>query len=353
MVPTDPIQVAVVGLGRWSYVLTRAALASSRIRVVVATSRSQASRDAYQQEFGIPTVLTLNEILVNRNIAGVLITVPNDVHLEVAMCVARAGKHIFIEKPIANTMADGLALARLAKMHDVVITVGHCARLLAGVRAIKAALDSGELGELCYLECRYLNDRALRLTPDSWRWYPDKAPGGCLSQIAVHSLDILHYLGGEVREVSAMRSRLANTGAAVDDQALVLVKFAQGHVGYVGSSWTSPGSFSVLAAGTKALMSYQIDQTLWNRASTLHQGADLYLQRRGDGFGKRTLLAVPEGDMFREELELFVDAIMGVDSVDLSAQNGCVALAMVCAALQSTEMGGRAINVRGLLEQPA
>ncbi|TAM90389.1 MAG: Gfo/Idh/MocA family oxidoreductase [Candidimonas sp.] len=347
--PKSPVPVAVVGLGRWSTVLTHAALASPMLHVVAATSRSRASRDAYQREFGIPTVPTLDEILANENITGVLITVPNDAHLEIAARAAHAGKHIFVEKPIANTMADGLALAALEKTHGIVVTVGHCARLLAGVRLIKAALDRGELGKLCYLECRYLNDRALRLTPESWRWYPEKAPGGCLSQIAVHSLDILHYLGGEVREVGAISARLADTGAAVDDQSLVLLRFAGGHLGYVGSSWTVPGAFSVLAAGTEALMSYQIDQTLWSQASKLHQGAELFTQRRGDGFGKRTRLQVPPGDMFREELEVFAAAIAGEAATDLSARNGCVALAMVRAALQSTEAGGRAVALDTLL----
>ena len=68
---------------------------------------------------------------------------------------------------------------------------------------MKEHLDDGSLGKLAFIEANFSNERALELTPDTWRWYRDRAPGGPLSQLAIHMFDILHYLGGDVEGVSS------------------------------------------------------------------------------------------------------------------------------------------------------
>ena len=99
---------------------------------------------------------------------------------------ARAGKHVYTEKPIADTLVDGIKLAALGERYGVRIMVGHSARLLAGTRLMKKAIDSGELGRVVFMEGNFSNERALELTPQTWRWYKAKAPGGPLSQLGDH-----------------------------------------------------------------------------------------------------------------------------------------------------------------------
>ena len=65
------------------------------------------------------------------------------------------------------------------------VTVGHSARLMAGIRAIRDAIDRGELGRVAFIEANFSNERALELTPSTWRWYRDRAPGGPLSPLAL------------------------------------------------------------------------------------------------------------------------------------------------------------------------
>lgn len=344
-----PISVGIIGLGKWAGVLATAASKSKKIKVVSAFSRSPEKREAYTREFGIPAVSDLEQILEDKDIQGVLITVPNELHLPIAEQAAAAGKHIYTEKPIANTLADGLKLAALGKRYGLQIVVGHCARLLTGVRLIKEAIDRDELGRVCYIETNYSNDRALDLTPENWRWYKDRSPGGCLSQIAIHQFDVLHYLGGEILELGSMASKLSPAGAEVDDQSMTTVRFADGKLGFVGSSWTSPGIFAIKVVGTKALMHYQIDQGAWGNPDRLHENAVLYQQKRSESFAQRSFLPVPQGNMFCEELDMFADAIMGNTPATLSGENGCVALAMVYAALQSIEEHGRYVDIRRLL----
>lgn len=346
----EPIKVGIVGLGRWAKVLTRAAAKSDKLQIVAAYSRSEEKRQSFEREMGVPAASDLKTMLSSPEIRGAILTVPNEQHLPVAREVARAGKHVYTEKPIASTLEEGLQIAALEKQYGITVTVGHSARLMAGVRRIREAIDSGELGRVAFLEANFSNERALELTPNMWRWYKDRAPGGPLSQLAIHQFDLLHYLGGEIEEVGSMASKLSPVGAEVDDQSMTLLKFADGKVGYVGSCWTSPGVFAVRVFGSKGLMHYEIDFGTWDTPDKLHLTSTLYLQRGKDGYGKREELKVPPSDMFRTELEMFAESCRTGKAGELSARNGNIAVAVVYAALRSIENNGRYTRIAEVME---
>src|SRR4051795_3921392 len=345
----DVTKVGIVGLGRWAKVLTRAASKSKTLRIVSAYSRSQEKRDAFAKEFGIAAVPDLAAMLADRTIEGVILTVPNEQHLPLAREVAKAGKHVYTEKPIAHTLEDGLEIEALEKTFGVTVTVGHSARLMAGIRRMREAIDAGELGRVAFIEANFSNERALELTPKMWRWYKDRAPGGPLSQLAIHHFDVVHYLGGEIVEASSMASKLSPVGAEVDDQSMTLIRFADGKIGYVGSSWTSPGVCAVRVFGSQGMMHYEIDFGTWDTPSELHKTSTLYIQRGKDGYAKREELTVPESDMFRAELEMFAESCRTGKSNELTAHNGNVAVAVVYAGLRSIERQGQAMKIADII----
>src|SRR5882724_12632897 len=348
---SNRVKVGIVGLGRWAKVLTRAARTSQSIEIVQGFSRSEDSRAAFQQEFGVKSAPDLAVLLHNPEIKGVILTVPNEQHLPLAREVAKAGKHVYTEKPIASTLEEGLAIEALEKTYGVTVTVGHSARLMAGIRKIREAADAGELGRVAFIEANFSNERAHELTPKAWRWYKDKAPGGPLSQLAIHQFDVLHYLGGEIVEVSSMASKLSPVGAEVDDQSMTLLKFADGKVGYVGSCWTSPGVFAVRVFGSKGLMHYEIDFATWDTPDQLHKKSTLYIQRGKEGYAKREALKVPESDMFRAELEMFAESCRTGKSNELTAENGNFAVAIVYAALRSIDRKGQSTRIADVLAE--
>jgi predicted dehydrogenase len=346
----DAIKVGIVGLGRWAKVLARAAAKSGKLEIVSAYSRTEEKRQAFAREFGIAAAPELAAMLADPAIAGVLLTVPNEQHLPLAIEAAKAGKHVYTEKPIASTLEEGLEIAALEARYGVTVTVGHSARLMAGIRRIRAAIDAGELGRVAFMEANFSNERALELTPQTWRWYKHRAPGGPLSQLAIHQFDVLHYVGGEIAEASSIASKLSPVGAEVDDQSMTLLKFADGKVGYVGACWTSPGVFAVRVFGSKGLMHYEIDFGTWDTPEKLHQSSTLYIQRGKDGYAKRQELDVPESDMFRAELDLFAQSCRSGTASELSAENGNIALAVVYAALRSIEENGRSVRIADVIE---
>lgn len=343
------LTTALIGVGAWGKVLTKAASQSDKIEISCCVGRSPDRLAAFSRETGV-SARDIEAVLADTSIAAVALALPNELHFEFARRAAAAGKHIYIEKPIANTMTDALAIAALEKTHGVRIVVGHCARLLPGIRAIRAAIDAGKLGKLSQIEANFSNDRGLRLTPQDWRWYSERAPGGSLSQIGVHQFDTLRYLGGDIAAISASAARHSPAGAEVEDQWIATVHFADGKLGTVISSWTSPGIFNVRATGAEALMVYDVDQTHWAVPERLHENATLYVQARGNGPASRHMLPVPAGNMYRDELDLFADAVaFGRDS-ELSAANGCQAVAAVYAAITSASEGSRVVPLREIIE---
>lgn len=346
----NPVKVGIVGLGRWAKVLTRASEGSPALKIVAGYSRSDEKRAAFAREVGVPAAPDMQALLSNPEIAGVILTVPNEQHLPVAAEVAKAGKHVYTEKPIASTLEDGLRIAALQAEYGITVTVGHSARLMAGIRTIRAMIDGGELGRVAFIEANFSNERALELTPKAWRWYKDKAPGGPLSQLAIHQFDVVRYLGGDVLEASSMASKLSPVGAEVDDQSMTLLKFADGKVGYVGSCWTSPGVFAVRVFGSKGLMHYEIDFGTWDDPGKLHETSTLYIQRGKSGYASREELRVPASDMFRTELELFAESCRTGKPNELTAENGNAAVAIVNAALKSIDRKGQAVSIAEVME---
>jgi predicted dehydrogenase len=343
------LRTALIGVGAWGKVLARAASQSQTIEFAACVGRNPERLAAFARDTGIPA-RDIDAVLADKTIQAVVLALPNEMHLDFARRAAAAAKHIYIEKPIANTMADALAITALEQAHGVRIVVGHCARLLTGVRAMRAAIDAGKLGKVSQIEANFSNDRGLRITPQDWRWYSESAPGGSLSQIGVHQFDTLRYLGGDIAAVSASAGRHSPVGAEVEDQWIVAVHFADGKLGTVLSSWTSPGTFNVRATGADALMFYDIDQTHWPNPEKLHENATLYMQAHGKGPAERQALPVPPGNMYCDELDLFADSVATHKECELSAENGCQAVAAVYAALKSAQDNSRKVEVSEIIE---
>jgi predicted dehydrogenase len=343
------VKVGIVGLGRWAKVLTRASKHSEKLQIATAFSRSEETRQAFAAEMGVPPASDLQTMLADPEINGVIITAPNEQHLPLAREIAKARKHVYTEKPIAATLEDGLEIEALQNRYGITVTVGHSARLMGGIRKIGEAIKGGELGRVAFMEANFSNERALELTPKTWRWYKHRAPGGPLSQLAIHQFDVLHYLGGEIVEASSIAAKLSPVGAEVDDQSMTLLKFVDGKIGYVGSSWTSPGIFAVRVFGSNGLMHYEMDFGTWDTPSELHKHSTLYIQRGKDGYAKREELKVPESDMFRAELEMFAESCRTGKPNELTAQNACVSVAVVDAALRSIERQGQLVRIGDIL----
>ncbi len=136
----------------------------------------------------------MEEMLASSGLSGVIVTTPNNAHLDVVKQAAAAGKHVFVEKPIANDIREGLAIKRLCEEAGVVLSVGHSYRRHSGIRYIADLIKRDELGRISLAEGVFSKNHGLRLSgPQDWRFQKSELPGGCHMQIGIHHIDNMLY----------------------------------------------------------------------------------------------------------------------------------------------------------------
>ncbi|MDH4306976.1 MAG: Gfo/Idh/MocA family oxidoreductase [Acidimicrobiia bacterium] len=345
---TDKVRLAPVGLGRWAQVLARGAQRGQVIELHSCFTRDPEKRKAFQDRYGVPKAASsYEELLADPDVEGVVITTPNDTHRAVITQALEAGKAVYTDKPVAQTLEDALAIRAAVERTGGVFAVGHSARRLSGNRVIKQWIDDGTLGDVSMVEANFSNERGLELTPQTWRWYLDKTPGGPLIQLGVHHADNLQYLLGPVAAVSAVQRKLY-TPSEVPDATMAILEFESGALGYLGCGWASPGIYQIRVQGTKQNLMYDLDFTHWDESHEADEWSSLVSQAYGQQ--ERTSVELPSTDMFREQLEEFALAARGQGSVEVGVEEAIRALAIVHVAIESNRQGGRAVEVKPFLD---
>ncbi|HSF87033.1 MAG TPA: Gfo/Idh/MocA family oxidoreductase [Acidimicrobiia bacterium] len=346
---TDKVRLAPIGLGRWARVLARGAQRGDVIELHSCFSRSPEKRAAFQEEFGVPkAAATLDELLADEDIEGVIVTTPNDTHRDLIIASLEAGKAVYTDKPITHSLEHALDVKAAVARTGGVFAVGHSARRLSGSRVMKEWIDSGALGDVSLAEANFSNERGLELTPETWRWYADKSPGGTFIQLGVHHADNLQYLLGPVAQVSA-HARKLYTQSEVPDAVMAILEFEAGPLGYIGCGWASPGIYQIRLQGTKANLLYDLDFTHWDESHQADEWSTLVSQSYRNM--TRRAVAMPPTDMFREQLDEFARAIRGGAEIEVGVDEAIRALAVVRAALESSARDGAAVAIAPLLEE--
>ena len=172
---TEPVRVAALGMGWWSDVLADATQRTSALEIVACYTRSDDKRRAYAEKYGCREAVSYAEILADDGIEAIINTTPNHVHLETTREAAEAGKHVFLDKPIANSVADGHAITRACEDAGVVLAVGYQRRRESHFRWIKNEIDAGRFGRLVQAEGNISRDRLGQFDLSSWRYQANRS----------------------------------------------------------------------------------------------------------------------------------------------------------------------------------
>jgi predicted dehydrogenase len=331
----DKVKVGIVGIGWWSDVLAEVVTKSDELELRACFTRSEDKAADFAAKFDCEAVGSYEAMLALDDLDGVILTTPNSAHLPGAEAAARAGKHIFVEKPISNTLADGRAMIAACEAAGVVLAVGHSYRRHGALRHLRRLIDDGELGRVSLAEGVFSNDNGLKLKSGLWRSDPAEIPGGCLMQIGIHQIDNLLYLLGPVSDVSAYFNRL-ETEPEIEDVTAVLMRFACGAIGYVAADYISPRRFMLTVHGTKANAFFDMDND------------GLRLQRLGET--KPLPVEYEPNDHLSAELEDFAAAIRGDGGPEIDGHKAMVPLAIVLAAGRSSSEG-RSVKLSELLPE--
>ena len=320
------MKVACIGMGWWSDVLADAIKRSGKLEIAACYSRSQEKREKFAAKYACTAARSYEEVLANKSIEAVINTTPNSVHLDTTLAAAAARKHVFLDKPIANTVADARFITEACRQAGVVLALGYQRRRESHFRFMRSEIEKGSFGRLVNAEANISRDRLGKIDLNSWRYTAEGMPGGVMLQIGIHYTDVLEYLMGPVKAVSGRFVRLVLPGDNPDVASLVLE-----HEG---------GALSTLNASYASASEYYLLNLYGKEATALfdsHQG--LRLVKRGSD--KVEKIGTKTSDPIVEELEEFARAVRGECEPEMDGERSTRSLAVILAGIRSAKEGRR------------
>ena len=282
------------------------------IRKVVVDMTDELAEDA-RARFGFEEASSDWRAAVSRDDIDVVdICTPNNVHAEIAIAAAKAGKHVICEKPLARTVDEARAMAEAVKSSGVVNMVAFNYRRTPAVALAKKFIDEGRIGQILNFRGTYLQDWSA--DPDgplSWRFQKNIAGSGAVGDIGTHVVDLAHHLVGPIAEVNAITKTYVPTrpiqsggvdklGASdknadaprgkvdVEDEITSLLKFDNGAVGSLEATrnaWGRNNFITLEIHGTKGSIHFN-----YERRDELQV---MFADDPGDARGFRTIYTGP------------------------------------------------------------
>ncbi|MEK8052768.1 Gfo/Idh/MocA family oxidoreductase [Ideonella sp. DXS22W] len=226
-------------------------------------------------------------------IEAVAIVTPNHVHAPAATAFLKAGIHVICDKPVTVHSADARKLAALAKKQGLVFAVTHNYSAYPMVRVARQMVQQGQLGEIRVVQAEYPQDWLAEPLEQSgqkqaaWRTDPAQAGGGAIGDIGSHAWHLADYVTGQpLVELCAELSSFV-PGRSVDDNAQVLLRYANGARGAIWASQVAPGHLNDLRLrvyGSQGGIEWRQEQPNQLRYTPLGQPTQV-LERGGAGFG--------------------------------------------------------------------
>jgi len=337
LIQRRPVRIAVVGVGYWGPNLVRNLLELDEAAVtLICDTDPNALASARRRWPQLPTTLHYEQALRDPDVDAVALATPVATHAGMAAAALAAGKHVFVEKPLATSEQEATELLRLARRNGLVLMPGHTFLYSPAVTCVRELITSGELGDVYFVSTSRLN-LGIHQADASVFW--DLAP---------HDVAILRLWLDEVpSEVSAMSRSCV--GAGVPDVAFVHLRFPSGTIAHLELGWLSPTKLRrSIVVGSRRMVMY--DDTSRDPVRIYDSGvAPADPQSFGEfQLGYRTgdilVPAVPAVEPLSLELRDFCAAVRSGSEPQASAQLGLDVVRVVEAIERSAE-GGDAVAV--------
>ncbi|HET9075260.1 MAG TPA: Gfo/Idh/MocA family oxidoreductase [Solirubrobacteraceae bacterium] len=295
-----PVRVGVVGLGYWGPNLARnfANLPGVELTWLCDGSAAALERVAGAHP-GVRVTVSVDDLLEDPELDAIALATPVPTHAALAVRVLAAGKHCFVEKPLAQSVADAEAAVAAADAAGRVLMVGHLLEYHPGVTKLKELADSGELGDLYYIYGNRLNLGKLR------------ADENALWSLGAHDVSVvLSLVGEEPVEMVAHGESYVRPG--VEDVVFCFLRFPSGLSAHLHLSWLDPHKerrFTVVGSRRMATfddMALEGKVTIYDKGFDENaQGYGEYITRSGDIFSPR----LPAAEPLRLECEHFIACV--------------------------------------------
>ena len=246
------INAAIVGLGWWGKTLVESVQETSDVMRFVAGTTRTLSPDA--SAFADAQQLTLKEnyeaVLADPKVDAVVLATPHSQHSAQVVAAARAGKHVFCEKPFALTKEEAQVAADAMQKAGKTLGLGYNRRFHPEMTKLRNRIRSGDLGVVLHCEATMTFPNALLLKADAWRAQRDETPAGGLTPMGVHAIDGMIDLCGPIDTVYCQSFRRA-VQIDSDDTTSMLFRMKDGMSGYLGTMTATGPGFSFTVYGSK------------------------------------------------------------------------------------------------------
>ena len=335
---SDPVRVGIVGLGYWGPNIARALASTPGCELAYACDLDEGNRARIEGRYP-GTVLTdrLDDLLEDDALDAVVIATGAPSHHALGMQVLAAGKHAFIEKPLALTVADARELVAAAEAGGRVLMVGHLLRFHPVFQRLQEIVAAGDLGRVLYLYTNRLNFGKVR------------ADENALWSLAPHDISLALALAGErPEEVSARGEAFLREG--VEDVVFGYLHFPSGLVAHLHVSWLDPHkSRKLTVVGSEGMAVF--DDTEADRKLTVYEKAsspsrfDTWGEFQALRTGDVKIPQVPNAEPLVQETKAFVDAILAGKATVASGDEGLAVVEVLTALQTSLEQHGAPIRL--------
>jgi predicted dehydrogenase len=331
----SPLRIGVAGLGYWGPNLARNFAAIDGCELAWVCDASPAARERATARFpGVRVAEEIDTLLADPELDAVALATPVPTHAELAVRVLEAGKHCFVEKPLAQAVTDAERAVAAARASGRTLMVGHLLEYHPGVRKLKELTESGELGDqIYYIYGNRLNLGKLR------------ADENALWSLGAHDVSVVLYLADE-EPVEAVAHGRSYVREGVEDVVFCFLRFASGLSAHLHLSWLDPHKerrFTVV--GSRRMATFD-DMALEGKLTIYDKGFDEdargygeYITRSGDIFSPR----IPNAEPLRVECEHFVDCIRRGETPRSDGESG-LRVVRVLETLQRSLEAGRAVG---------
>jgi predicted dehydrogenase len=294
------VSLAVVGLGYWGPNLARNVDAIAGARLAWCCDADAATRARLEPSFrSTRFTASLDEVLADESLDGVLLATPVPTHADLAVRVLEAGKHCFVEKPLAQSVADAQRAVEAAQRSGRVLMVGHLLEYHPGVRALADLVRSGELGDLHYIYTNRLNLGQLR------------ADENALWSLGAHDVSVILELAGEEpSELDANGECYMRPG--IEDVVFAYLRFPSGITAHLHLSWLDPHKERRLTVVGSRRMATFDDMELERKLTIYDKGFDEKADSWGEYItrsGSTTSPQIANAEPLRLECEHFVECV--------------------------------------------
>ena len=343
--PARPLKVGLLGLGYWGPNLARnfGRLPGAELKWLCDLSPELRTR--YEPQFPQTTFTDrYEELLEDPELDAIVLASPVPTHFKLGMLALEAGKHTFIEKPLALTFSDAKQLAELADERDVRLMVGHLLEYHPGVLTLKRMVESGELGDVLYAYSHRLNLGQFRRDENA------------LWSLGVHDVATLMFLLGEApTEVSARGESYLHDG--VEDVVFADMRFASGRLAHIHLSWLDPHKIRKLTVvGSKKMVVF--DDMEVDRKVTIYDKGFSREDRQQPSGSWGEYISKREGDIsipriandepLRLECQHFLDSINSGTAPRSDGWDGVRVVQVLESMQRSLEQGGAPISLEAL-----